>query len=94
MLTCTRKQIALGVKTLTITEEAYELLAREKRGKESFSEVIKRLVQERGELKNSFGAWTMNDEEEEKIFSNLKKHWRKATGTVRSRKAVSQVLGH
>jgi predicted CopG family antitoxin len=40
----------LGVRTLTITEEASELLAREKKGKESFSEVIKRQAREHGEL--------------------------------------------
>lgn len=84
MFMFTRKHTALGVKTLTITEEAYDLLAREKRGKESFSEVIKRLARERGELKDSFGAWTMSQEEEERIFSSLKKHWKKATVTARS----------
>jgi predicted CopG family antitoxin len=74
----------MGVKTLTITEEAYELLSREKKGKESFSEVIKRLARERGELKDSFGAWTMTDEEEERIFSALKKDWRNATLAIRT----------
>jgi len=74
----------MGVKTLTITEEAYELLAREKKGKESFSEVIKRLARERGELKDSFGAWKMTDEEEQKIFSSLKKNWKKTTLAIRS----------
>ena len=78
-----RKHTALGVKTLTITEEAYELLAREKKGKESFSEVIKRLARERGELKDSFGGWTMSEEEEGRIFSSLQKNWEKTTRRVR-----------
>jgi predicted CopG family antitoxin len=76
----------LGVKTLTITEEAYELLAREKKGKESFSEVIKRLARERGELKDSFGAWTMSEEEEEKMVSSLKKNWKISNLIVRGRR--------
>ena len=87
MFTFTRKRIALGVKTLTITEEAYDLLAREKRGKESFSEVIKRLTRERGELKDSFGAWTMSQEEEDRIASSLKKQWKKAAVKARSPEA-------
>jgi len=64
----------LGVKTLTITEETYQLLAREKKGKESFSEVIKRIARQRGQLRDSYGAWVMSDEEEAEIFSSLIAH--------------------
>jgi len=67
----------LGHKTISITKEAYELLSREKKGSESFSEVIKRLATERGKLKDSLGAWKMSDEEEERIFSGLNKNWKK-----------------
>ncbi len=81
--------MTLGVKTLTITEEAYQLLSREKKGKESFSEVIKRLARERGQLRDSYGAWTMSDEEEAKIFSGLKRHWKKATLRTRGLKVDS-----
>ncbi len=80
----------MGVKTLTITEEAYELLAREKKGKESFSEVIKRLARERGELKDSFGTWKMTDDEEERIFSSLKKNWKKTPASWSSRSQQGQ----
>ncbi len=79
----------MGVKTLTITEEAYELLAREKRGKESFSEVIKRLARERGELSDSFGAWSMSQEEENTIFSGLGKNWNRTTMKIQGRRAQS-----
>ncbi len=83
----------MGVKTLTITEEAYELLAREKKGKESFSEVIKRLARERGEFKDSLGAWTMSHEEEERIFSSLKKFWKKTTLRVRDAVGIAGYEG-
>jgi len=75
----------LGVKTLTITEEAYQLLAREKKTKESFSEVIKRLTNERGKLTDSLGTWKMDDQEEERIFSKLESHWKKASSKLRNR---------
>lgn len=38
----------MAVKTITIDMEAYELLAQKKGKGESFSKVIKRLVQQRG----------------------------------------------
>ena len=75
----------MGVKTLTITEEAYQLLAREKKTKESFSEVIKRLTNERGKLTDSLGTWTMDDQEEQRIFSKLETHWKKASSKLRNR---------
>jgi predicted CopG family antitoxin len=74
----------LGHKTISITEEAYELLSREKKGRESFSEVIKRLAKERGKLKDSFGAWKMSDDEEERIFPSLKKNWKRTTPAIRT----------
>jgi len=57
---------------------------REWRERRRPSEVIKRQAGEHGELKDSFGAWTMSQEEEERIFSSLKKHWKRATVTARS----------
>ena len=73
----------MGVKTITITEEAYRLLAREKTADESFSQVIKRLASERGSLRDSLGAWRMSTEEEAEIFSNLRAHWKKTTNRLR-----------
>jgi predicted CopG family antitoxin len=76
----------LGVKTITITEEAYRLLAREKSGEESFSEVIKRLTSERGSLRDSAGAWNMSDEEEREIFGELRKRWKRDSMKLRQSK--------
>ncbi len=75
----------LGVKTITVTEEAYRLLAKEKKLDESFSQVIKRLTRERGNLSDSFGAWKMSDKEAEEIFSSLRRHWKKSTVRVRGK---------
>ena len=74
----------MGVKTITVTEEAYKMLAKEKKQDESFSEVIKRLTKERGKLSDSLGAWKMTDEEAEHIFSSLRRNWKKSTERLRS----------
>jgi len=73
----------MGVKTITVTEEAYKMLAKEKKEDESFSEVIKRLTKERGKLSDSLGAWKMTDQEAQEIFSSLKRHWKKSTVRIR-----------
>jgi len=37
----------MGTKTITIERDAYELLAKEKRGRETLSQVVRRLITER-----------------------------------------------
>jgi len=76
---------ALGVKKITITEEAYKMLAKEKKENESFSEVIKRLIKDRGRLSDSFGAWKMSDAEAREIFSNLRRRWKESTSRLQRR---------
>ena len=48
----------------------------------------KTVGKERGQLKDSFGSWTMTDEEEEKIFSGLKKNWKRTTLAIRGRRGT------
>ncbi len=73
----------MAVETIRVTEEAYRLLAKEKKPNESFSEVIKRLTRDRGKLSDSLGAWKMSDEEAQKIFSSLRRHWKDSTVRLR-----------
>ncbi len=75
----------MGVKTITVTEEAYMLLAKEKKGEESFSQVIKRLTRDRGKLADSLGAWKMSEKEAEEVFSSLRKHWKKTDARIRGK---------
>jgi predicted CopG family antitoxin len=63
-------------KTISITEGAYEALLREKKNKESFTEIILRITKKSGKLADSFGAWKMTDEEEEAIQAELSEGWR------------------
>ena len=66
----------MGNKMIPLTEEAYNRLVLEKRDDESFAEAIARLSK-RGKLKDCFGAWDM-DEEEEKMFANLRRFWKQS----------------
>jgi predicted CopG family antitoxin len=71
------KGIGMGNKMIPITEEVYNILVHEKRDDESFADVITRLSK-RGKLKDCFGAWDMDDEEEKEIFANLRKFWKQS----------------
>jgi predicted CopG family antitoxin len=65
----------MGTKTISITEEAYEALLREKGNKESFTDTILRITKKSGKIADCFGAWKMTDEEEEAITCELSKGW-------------------
>ncbi len=80
-----KHRLAMAVKTITVTEEAYKLLAKEKKGEESFSQVIKRLTGDRGTLADSLGAWKVSEKEAEEVFSSLRKHWKRADARIRGR---------
>lgn len=74
----------LGSKNISITDEAYDALYKEKRKNESFTETILRLTQSKGKLADCLGTWVMSDEEGKKIFQeDLPKHWRKSAGRLR-----------
>ena len=66
----------MGTKTISIKEEAYEALLREKVDKESFTDIILRITKKSGRIADCFGAWKMTDEEEKAISAELAKGWR------------------
>lgn len=68
----------MGTKTISIKDEAYEALLREKIDKESFTDTILRITKKSGKIADCFGAWKMTDEEEEAIRDELSKGWRLA----------------
>lgn len=66
----------VGTKTISITDEAYLALKREKINKESFTDTILRITKKSGKLADCFGTWEMSDEQQEEIESELSKGWR------------------
>ncbi|MHB1907595.1 MAG: antitoxin VapB family protein [Nitrososphaerales archaeon] len=69
----------MATKNISITEEAYSALQREKRHNESFTETILRLTEKSGKLADCYSSWNMNEQEEAKIKSDLSKGWKRAT---------------
>lgn len=67
----------MGTKTISIMDEAYEALLKEKITGESFTDVIIRLAERCGRLTDSAGKWDMNDKEWGKINKELKDAWKK-----------------
>jgi len=56
----------MGTKTITIMDDAYELLKQEKAGNESFSDVIRKVIPKKKSIWDFVGAWKdMSDEEAE-----------------------------
>ncbi len=63
----------MGTKTISIMDDVYELLARNKLEDESFSDEIRRILANRkdGDLKKYFGI--ISEEEGEAMLKNLEK---------------------
>ncbi|MBI2971390.1 MAG: antitoxin VapB family protein [Candidatus Aenigmarchaeota archaeon] len=66
----------MATKTISIMEEAYEALLREKNKGESFTDVILRLAERRGKLADSFGKWKMRDKEWNAVRKELDRAWK------------------
>jgi len=65
----------MGTKTISIKDEAYKALLREKADKESFTETILRITKKSGKIADCFGTWKMTNQEEEDIRIELSKGW-------------------
>ena len=62
-------------KTITISEEAYEMLAELKKDSESFTELVKRIAAPLRKKKLSEFAGIIDDEEFEKAALEIRHHW-------------------
>ena len=64
----------MASKTITITEEVYQLLKVLKKQNESFSELLRRLAMRVNgqKLDNFFGSWDLKDQEYKEIQEEIK----------------------
>lgn len=66
----------MGFKTLTISDEAYRKLRTLKEKSESFTQVILRLSEGRGNILRHAGGWKdMTDKEADDLNETLRKMW-------------------
>lgn len=66
----------MGFKTLTISEEAYRKLARLKARGDSFTDIILKLAEGRGDILRHAGGWKeMTDEEARELEELLNRMW-------------------
>ena len=64
----------MGTKTITIMDDAYELLSRNKRKDESFSDVVRREFSKKGSILDLAGAWSdLSDKDAEEMEKAIKK---------------------
>ena len=64
----------MGTKTISIMDDAYEILARQKKPNERFSEEIRRLVPKKGNIMECAGLWAdISDEQAKQMEEAIKK---------------------
>ena len=62
----------MGTKTITIMDDVYELLVRNKMKDESFSEELRRVVPKKGNIMECAGLWAdMSDKEAEDMKKTI-----------------------
>ena len=79
----------MAIKTISLSEEVYELLVKEKRPEESFSDTVKRIIGRTRPLRDFAGAWKeMPPEFLREIRSKLHR-----AREVTNKKSRTRVLG-
>jgi predicted CopG family antitoxin len=67
-------EIDMATKTITVTEDAYEAMARRKREGESFSGLFLRLTGRGSNISDFLGAWKMDDRDLT-AFEDIRRSW-------------------
>lgn len=84
MCMCTRT--CMATKTITIMDDAYNLLLSRKNNNESFSEVIRKMAGKKGDIMRLAGAWKhLTSEEVEKRKSDIRKLRKESTKELLNR---------
>ena len=69
------QMITMGYKNVSLSDKAYDRLRRVKRERESFSDVVLRLLGPVDDISDLFGILSMSDEERESLFEDLDEIW-------------------
>lgn len=73
----------MGTKTISIMDDVYGLLVRNKKPNESFSEELRRLVPKKGDIMECAGLWAnINDKESEDTKKFIKKFRKDSTKSL------------
>ena len=65
----------MPTKTITVTEEAYDVMARDKKEGESFSQLFLRITNEKGSLSECLGLWNDVLDEDLMVYENIAGSW-------------------
>ena len=73
----------MGTKTISIMEDVYELLSKNKKPNESFSQELRRLVPKKGNIMECAGLWAhMSDKEAEDMKKYIEDFSKKFTKSL------------
>ena len=76
----------MGTKTISIMDDAYEILVRNKHNNESFSDVIRRSFKKTSNIMDFAGAWkNMPEKDFENIKNDIKALKEKSTRELKRR---------
>lgn len=79
------KHMFMAIKTITITEDAYESIKRLKSAGESFSQLFLRISKQKMKVKDLLGAVKMTDEEYKELKRKTKKYREEASKDMEAR---------
>ncbi|MCH8004122.1 MAG: antitoxin VapB family protein [Nanoarchaeota archaeon] len=73
----------MTTKTITIMNDVYERLVRNKKKDESFSEELRRIVPEKGNIMECAGLWAdLSDKDVDEIKNNIKEYGKAVTKSL------------
>ena len=75
---CMHTQIHMGTKTISIMDDVYEMLARNKGKSESFSDIIRKNLSRKDDLNTVVGLWSDLDEKDFSLINKTIKNLRKS----------------
>ena len=76
-------RLSMGTKTISIMDDVYNLLVRNKKPDESFSEELRRIVPKKGNIMDCAGAWAhLSDKEAEDMKMSIKQLRKNSYGSM------------